>query len=65
MKEQRNTMKGKLKTAIQSTNSYTGEEKFSNIFSNAIGQIFGRRAITCGQNGSFHHRYVACKQIFA
>lgn len=65
LKEQRNTMKGKLKTAIQSTKSYIGEEKSSNIFSNAIGQIFGRRPITCGQNSSFHHHYVACKQIFA
>ena len=42
-------MKGKLKTATQSTNSYTGGEKFTNIFSNAIGQIFGRRVITVGR----------------
>lgn len=65
LKEQRNTIKGKLKTTTQSTNSYTGGEKFSSMFSNAMGQILGRRVITCGQNSSFHHHYVACKQIFA
>jgi len=63
LKDQRSTMKGKLKRDTQSTNSYTGGEKFSNIFSNAVGQIFGRRVITRGQNSTYH--YAACKQIFA
>lgn len=49
----------------QLTNSYTAGEKFSNKYSNAIGQIFGRDVITRRQNCSFHHHYVAHKQIFA
>lgn len=40
LKEQRNTMKGKLKTASQSTNSYTGGEKKSQLYSQMLSVRF-------------------------